>query len=233
MKACKLRIAGKWGHFRRPETNNQPLTHDFITKTALLGLIGAVLGKSRLEMKELFPILSQALLYSVYPGLVKKESCSFTMQSGDERSPRKMEFLKNPDYTIFLALKDEIQIDLFNEFVLFVKESRAKYNPVLGLHNCPIDKLELLGVNECTEKDGNFSTYGFVPLDLSNLRPSGDSEKRKIFRFGYENLPTYQDSDWWNYPEKYIKVGYVSNNELNAKGKHFIFEPTGEAICLI
>ena len=53
-------------------------------------MIGAVLGISRNEMKEQFPILSEALLYGVYPGIVKKESWSFTMRVlGAEIAPPK------------------------------------------------------------------------------------------------------------------------------------------------
>jgi CRISPR-associated protein Cas5h len=43
MKGFQLEISGNWGHFKKPETNNNPLSHDFITKTALIGMIGAVL----------------------------------------------------------------------------------------------------------------------------------------------------------------------------------------------
>lgn len=55
MKAVQIIVEGKWGHFKRPETNNNPLSHDLITKTALIGMIGAMLGKEREEMKLLFP----------------------------------------------------------------------------------------------------------------------------------------------------------------------------------
>ena len=60
MKAIQIIVEGNWGHFKRPETNNNPLTHDFITKTALIGMIGAVLGYERAEMKDLFPQLSDS-----------------------------------------------------------------------------------------------------------------------------------------------------------------------------
>ena len=44
MKGLQLNVEGNWAHFKKPETNNNPLTHDLITKTALIGMIGAVLG---------------------------------------------------------------------------------------------------------------------------------------------------------------------------------------------
>jgi CRISPR-associated protein Cas5 subtype I-B len=55
MKGFQLEISGNWGHFKKPETNNNPLSHDFITKTAFIGMIGAVLGIERQEMKDYFP----------------------------------------------------------------------------------------------------------------------------------------------------------------------------------
>ena len=59
MQGALLHIQGNWAQFRKPETNNTPLTHDFLTKTALIGLIGAVLGIERDEMRPLFPILCE------------------------------------------------------------------------------------------------------------------------------------------------------------------------------
>ncbi len=78
MKGIQFKVSGNWAHFKKPETNNNPLTHDLITKTALIGLIGAVLGIERKEMREKFPLLSEDLLYSVSVGSkVKKVSWGF------------------------------------------------------------------------------------------------------------------------------------------------------------
>ena len=82
MKACQIMVSANWGHFKKPETNNNPLTHDLITKTALIGLIGAVLGIERKEMKAKFPELSENLLYSVQLlNRVRKVSCGFTSRT--------------------------------------------------------------------------------------------------------------------------------------------------------
>src|SRR5215210_1026953 len=102
MKGALISIEGNWGHFKKPETNNNPLTHDFITKTALIGMIGAVLGIERPEMREVFPQLSEDLCYGVQiRGAVKKESWSFKLRYAAnlfEKRPVQMEFLKNPLY---------------------------------------------------------------------------------------------------------------------------------------
>ena len=55
MKGHQIIIKGNWAHFRKADTNNNPLTHDFITKTALIGLIGAVLGIERKKNEGAIP----------------------------------------------------------------------------------------------------------------------------------------------------------------------------------
>lgn len=79
MKGFQFKIDGDWAHFKKPETNNNPLSHDLIPKTALIGMIGAVLGIERKKMKFLFPQLSEDLLYGVeLLKPVTKTSCGFT-----------------------------------------------------------------------------------------------------------------------------------------------------------
>ncbi|HEX9960584.1 MAG TPA: CRISPR-associated protein Cas5, partial [Pyrinomonadaceae bacterium] len=143
MKGVLFELKGNWGHFRKPETNNNPLTHDFITKTALIGLVGSVLGKERDEMKDLFPQLSEDLLYGVcVKKAVKKESWAFTLRyvvDLMQKAPKQMEFLKNPQNMIALALKDKKSSVIFDDFVSAIQNDEAKYTPVLGLHNCPAE----------------------------------------------------------------------------------------------
>src|SRR5437870_4797115 len=109
METAMLRIAGHWAHFKKPETNNNPLTHDFITKTALIGLIGAVLGIDREQMRPLFPVLSEDLRYGVaLESPVWKQSWAFTLRRFDpdrtrlepsQPAPRAFEFLREPRFT--------------------------------------------------------------------------------------------------------------------------------------
>lgn len=99
MKGFQLIIEGNWGHFKKPETNNNPLSHDLITKTALIGMIGAVLGIGREDMKSKFPQLSDNLLYGVQLlNPVKKISWGFTSKTAINPtapgSPKYFEFLE-------------------------------------------------------------------------------------------------------------------------------------------
>ncbi len=131
MKGALIRIEGAWGHFKRPETNNNPLTHDFMTKTALIGLVGSVLGKSRQEMKPLFPQLSEDLLYGVQVlNEVRKESWAFTLRKAVnqmEKAPKHMEFLRNPQFVVALGLMGERSETLWSEFLERLRSEEALF----------------------------------------------------------------------------------------------------------
>lgn len=227
MKGALIRISGNWAHFKKPETNNNPLTHDFITKTALIGMIGAVLGIERPKMRKRFPELSEDLLYSVQlESPVKKESWAFTMREAINlmnKAPKQMEFLKNPSFLVAMALKENRSANIFIEFVAALKNSEAKFTPVLGLHNCPAN-LELIAEGEFAEETGAFETKGFIAksyaIDAGKLVQSS-----KTMRLGFEKIPTYQNDDFWNLPEKYVEVIYPSeNNSVPVKeGLHYKF----------
>jgi CRISPR-associated protein Cas5h len=228
MRGFLFDIKGNWAHYRKPETNNNPLTHDFITKTAVLGLMGAVLGTERKEMSRLFPQLSEDMLYGVHvKSAVKKESWAFTLRyvvDFLQKAPKQMEFLKNPENRIALALKNERSATQFDAFQQALQTQEAKFTPVLGLHNCPAE-LNFITAGEFDERNGNFITQSFVKdhqLDASKLVNAPNASKG--FRLGVERVPTFQDNDFWNPPDRYVRVIYPSEGkEVFGSGDYFQF----------
>ncbi|MDR1896371.1 MAG: CRISPR-associated protein Cas5 [Prevotellaceae bacterium] len=223
MKGFQFIIAGNWGHFKKPETNNNPLSHDLITKTALIGLIGAVLGIEREDMKSEFPKLSEDLLYGVrLLNPVKKISWGFTSRTAinptAEGSPKYFEFLKNPRFLVSLALKDKRSESEFSEFCCAIQKEEAVYPPVLGWHNCPAN-LEWQSEGEFYERDGSFETQGFVLSGEHTLQGiSGE------FRIGFDKLPTFQE-DFWNLPDKYKNVIYPDcPHSISVSGKYYDYK---------
>lgn len=225
MQAIQIIVEGNWGHFKRPETNNNPLTHDFITKTALIGMIGAVLGYERSEMKNLFPQLSNDLLYGVeLQQPVKKISWGFTSRTAfkpwESGTPKYFEFLKNPSFKILLALKEEnTSEEIFTQFAEAVKQEEAIFTPVLGWHNCPADlswKSEG-SVQYFQEKGAKNEMKCFFSTQHSLKMGGAES-----FRLGFENIPTFQNNDFWNLPERYEKVIYPdAGNTVNVEGAYY------------
>ncbi len=234
MKTAMLCVQGNWAHFKKPETNNNPLTHDFLTKTALIGMIGAVLGKEREVMKGLFPRLSDDLQYGVaLLRPVKKQTWSFTLRrfAADRSklevttlSPRPFEFLRKPSFKVVLGLADDRSEQEFNRFLELIAESKTHYDPVLGLHNCPAE-IALLKTGKAEAMVGHFRTEGFVPR--SSSPDPVESLIRGAFRLGFDRLPTYQDNAMWNPPDRYVEVIYPdrisaeSPSLLSGKGAHF------------
>lgn len=221
MKAVLIDIRGNWAHFRKAETNNNPLTHDFITKTALVGLIGAVLGKERAAMRSLFPILCDDLLYCVkVNNNVQKQSWGFTLRSSSnllDKAPKQMEFVRYPDYTILLALKNDQSKELFNEFISAVKNGASYFQPVLGLHNCPADLYFKEEGEIDKQQKGEFETMGFISALHQPILP--------FPRLNFDRIPTYQTNDFWNLPERYLSVVYPSNGQsVKANGDFYQFK---------
>lgn len=233
MNGFQLKIQGNWGHFKRPETNNNPLSHDFITKTALIGMVGSVLGIERQEMKHLFPQLSEDMLYGVQLlNPVKKLSWGFTSRTAinpvASGNPKYFEFLRRPSFIVSIAIANERSNSTLNNFKKSVENEESVYEPVLGWHNCPAE-LSFISQGEFKQiKEGEFETCGFIePPPIHNLLI-----KDYDFRVGFEKMPTYQNDDFWNLPEKYREVIYPdASNTLKVKGAHFEYSEDKDKKC--
>lgn len=231
MIGFQIIIEGNWAHFKKPETNNNPLTHDFITKTAFVGLIGAVLGIEREEMRPLFPQLCEDFLYGVQTiNPVKKESWGFTMRKAVnllDKAPKYMEFLKSPKYRVSVALEKIRSENYFQSFLYAVKNNNAKFVPVLGLHNCPANLYFGSEGNFSEKQNGSFSTKSFASRKhVLKLQPTSR------FRIGLDRIPTLQNNDFWNLPEKYVEVIYPENGEIQLTGDFYEYN-NGEKWWLI
>lgn len=237
MRGVLIDVTGNWAHFRKPETSNNPLSHDFITKTALIGLIGAVLGVERAEMKELFPQLSDDLLYGVQVrNAVRKQSWGFTNRSVSDafsKAPKHMELIRDPSYYVLLGLANERSGSLFNQFVSHVKAQEAYFTPVLGLHNCPAELHLKKEGNLDFVLDGKFETKGFITTTLHKPLVAG----ARSFRVGFDRMPSFQNDDFWNLPDRYFPIVYPSETEtqqhsLSAIGPHYIFTDQSQWVLI-
>lgn len=235
MEGFQLKIEGEWGHFKKPETNNNPLSHDFITKTALIGLIGSVLGIERDEMKALYPQLSEDLLYGVQLlNSVKKISWGFTSRRAinpvASGNPKYFEFLKKPAFKVCVTLFDERSEVIYNSFLKAIQNQESVYSPVLGWHNCPAN-LSYISEGFFTKiEDGVFESFGFIEAPPKHTPILKDLK----FRVGFEKMPTYQNDDFWNIPDKYKQVIYPdATYSIKASGEHYEYSKNKEKWCLI
>ena len=127
-----------------------------------------------------------------------------------------MEFLRYPDFTVLLALKDERSHGIFDEFTLAIKCVQANFQPVLGLHNCPAE-LYFKAEGEVHEHEGKFETFGFLLSSYQPILP--------FPRLSFDRIATYQTNDFWNLPERYVSVVFPSNGQsVKASGKFYQFK---------
>jgi CRISPR-associated protein Cas5h len=237
MKIIKFDIDADYGHFKIPYTNNNPLTHSFITKTALLGMIGAVLGIEREDMKPLYPILSDSLKYSVVlRSPLEKESVSlytknldnFWKADRESKTPKPMELLKKPSYTVYVVVVDGERVIneqtketvnmLMDKFIYHVEDGIYVWQPSLGVKNCPCE-LSNMAERETETYDGDFQTLGFV----TKITEETDSI---VFA---DDMPTHQNEFRFNDPAKYVAIKFTDDlTPLRSTGVHYKFN--GEAI---
>ncbi len=229
MKAIQFQVSGRWGHFRKAETNNNPLTHDFITKTALVGLMGAVIGVERERMRSFFPMMCDGLLYSVQVlSKVQKQSWGFTFRQASDvfiHAPRYMEVLCQPKFSIIIGCREDLDSvgkAFFEQFCHSIKNSKACFTPVLGLHNCPAELIFQSEGEVHFIESGDFETSGFISKNHKLTLGS-------LGRLGFDNIPTFQTDDFWNLPERYQAVVFPSPTEsvpnpvLKVNGEHFSY----------
>jgi hypothetical protein len=129
-----------------------------------------------------------------------------------------MEFLKNPQFTVALALKNQRSADSWQRFAAMAAQREACFTPVLGLHNCPAT-LALLASGEFAPQNGEFTTHGFITAEHELVHDAGG-----LFRVGVERIPTFQNDDFWNLPERYRNVAYPSESRtITARGEYYRF----------
>ena len=145
-----------------------------------------------------------------------------------EKAPKQMEFLKIPEFRVAIALCSTRSEKLFNEFIVALKNNEARYTPVLGLHNCPA----ILKFKSEGEFSGKQSGHFQTKCVVSNKHMLSVQETRQ-FRIGFERIPTFQNDDFWNLPDKYVEVIYPSENrEIAVTGEYYKYSD-GECWWLI
>lgn len=187
-----LSLSGKYGHFKRPETSNNPCTYSYMHKCAFVGLMGAVLGIDRTKMLEIAPMLYDDLLYGIQVlNPVIKEAVGFTKRKVPPRTffqagQRFQEVLKNPSYKIFLALTGTRSEKLFDEFTELLQNNKSLYPVYFGIASCPCNFKNVTSIEVSEKLSGT--------VELSTVFSSKHSmesipENTELI---FERVPTHQ-----------------------------------------
>ncbi len=143
-------ISSEYGHFRKYNTTTSPLSYSIPTRTAIAGLMGAILGMEREVADGVFPegaipvqeffskANSEIAVQIINP--VKKENVamnlintklSFYDLSKAGRTQIEFELVKNVKYRIFIALNNNDAV--FADLAERIKMKKHHFSPYLGL----------------------------------------------------------------------------------------------------
>ena len=132
-------IWADYGHFRRGYTTTSPLTYPFPSRTAISGLIAAILGLERDSYYGLFEdnnsaialqILNPIKKVTMNQNLIDTKTGFYLWDNDGQRTQIPFEYLKEPKYRIFVWLEDEA---MFRKLCEFVRQRKTTYTLYMGI----------------------------------------------------------------------------------------------------
>ena len=138
-KCITFEIWGEFGHFRKFYTTSSPLTHAFPPKTAIWGMIGAIIGLDKSKYLEHFqtpevkcgvqigsPIIKTMLAVN----LIDTKASRFYYADTSQHTQISLELLKRPKYKILFYHPDN---DIYSSLKNNLIEHKTHYTLCLGL----------------------------------------------------------------------------------------------------
>lgn len=200
MQGVEFTLSGPLGHFKRPETNNNPCTYSIMHKVAIIGLVGAVVGIEREEMKKMYSSLCDNFLYSLTilnRIITEAKPFSKIYTTRNERGRRYCEVLKDIYYKVILGIKDNNYEDILNIFIHKIKNNLEKYTACFGIVSCPADVEFIRKIEISNKKSGPFSTRAIIS-------PDHIYDENSIRDLVYDRIPVRQSAPMYN--DQFVEV---------------------------
>jgi len=204
-------ISGEYGHFRKYNTTTSPLTYSIPTRTAIAGMLGAILGMERETSDGVYPIGTTPVqeffskqnvdiaVQIINP--VKKENIGFNLINTKTsfydltragRTQIEFELLKDVKFRIYLSMTDKGKFEELTERII---NKRHHFTPYLGLS-------QFTSVIEYIGKTTGILQYGkgvFVEIstavNMSKLISDNPVEFNKEFFCSANNMPVEMNKD--------------------------------------
>jgi CRISPR-associated protein Cas5h len=164
-------IWADYAHFRTYPTTVSPLTFSIPPRTAMCGLISAIIGLDKDEYLKYFSkkqadiavkILNPIKTTRISQNLIDTENIS-RMNQIKNSIPTLFEYLKDAKYRIYFRHRD---IELYNKTKEFLENHKSVYTPCLGLSE-NIANFCYIGEKKCKE----IITDGFIKIDSAIPEP--------------------------------------------------------------
>jgi CRISPR-associated protein Cas5h len=200
-------ISSEYGHFRKYNTTTSPLTYSIPTRTAIGGILGAILGMEReisdgvypygaIPVQEFFSKQNSDIAVQIV-NPVKKENVginlintksSFYDLSKVGRTQIEFELLKDLKFRVFLSLNSEQKV--FNELVERIKVKNHYFSPYLGLaqFTATIDFVNVVQ-SEYTENTSQKYIEIITAVNLSKVKSENPIEFNYLAMYSANNMP--------------------------------------------
>lgn len=167
MKVLKFEIWGDYAHFRKPYTTTSPLTFPFPPRTAIAGIIGAIVGKPKYDISCQNEASNIAIsLSSSNPTKKVRVGQNLTQvpnindlkrgfydlkKTANKLNQIRYEFLKDPKYIIYFNHNDE---GIYDSLKDHLENHTSVYTPYLGISEL-IANFKFIGEFNIEEKQPN------------------------------------------------------------------------------
>jgi CRISPR-associated protein Cas5h len=204
-------IRGEYGHFRKYNTTTSPLTYSIPTRTAVAGILGAILGMEREIRDGVYPEGAEPVqeffskehsdmaVQIMRP--VKKENIGFNLintkmsfydltRAG--RTQIEFELVKDVHYRIYLAMEDTAKLD---ELADRIANKRHQFTPYLGLaqFTAQVDFVQRVTANEVAS-NGEFTEI-ITAVNMSKLQGEPPVEFQREYFYSANNMPISMNRD--------------------------------------
>lgn len=198
MEAIHATLNGVGAFFRRPYTNEVNFTYSHVTRTALIGMYGALIGLSGLQQKqktepfsETFEKLSgikTAIVYEgngIYPRRVEKYTNTTGFANSGETLVYTEEYLFHPKWELYIAqgTTDHKIFDTLKDRLL---KQHGIYPTFLGKNHYPAS-FEDVSLIDVKRVEDSYRIDSLFLADQFNVEFTGDPEVKEFSYF--EEMP--------------------------------------------
>lgn len=190
-------IWGQYGHFKKIYTTTSPLTYSIPPRTAITGLIGAILGLDKTEYLHHFAkrdakiavqVLNPIKKVTLSENLIDTKKAGPSMNRIQQRTQIRVELLKDPKYRIYISHNNE---ELMQKLIEFIEAHKTVYTPCLGLSE-HIANFSMNGVYEADKIDANDMIRVCTVIPENKIT---EMEFETGFEYVQENLPNEMNPD--------------------------------------
>lgn len=234
-KVIVFDIWGDYAHFRRGYTTTSPLTYPFPTRTALSGIMAAILGLSRDSYYELFGKDKSAFAIQIINPINKIRITQNLIDTKHGYTPWEIqikgqaprtqisfEYVKNPKYRVYVWSKE-----CFRELKSLIEEHKSKYTLYLGTSEC-IANFEYIGVGNVERKIANG-----IEVEISTIIKNDgiiEIKPEKGKKYGKIKIPGVMNKE--RVVQEFIEVIYEENGKTIKiiKGEYYKIKNLNENV---